>query len=618
MTPTSQRATAFATAGGAPEAQDPGAGDTDLGADREDGVASPWPRRLLVAAIFLTAAMAMVRRTPSQLSHRLLGNLGDPALIIWTLRWDGHALLHNLVSAHPLSIFNANIYAPAKNTLAYADDLISIAPVYNALYAVSHNWTLSLNVLWLGELGLNMGATYSLTRWLTRRTEAAIFAGLACGFSAFVWSQIGHPQLELVGLIPLGLLMLLKLLDRPTMRRAVAAGLVNVFILLAVQYWAAIYVVSVIVVLIGWLIVTRGRVGRQLLVALAVAAVITLVAVPTYIPYHDVEAIQGKRPLAPVWGLRPKDVLRATPGSYLYRALSVDDGVGAGERHLFPGFFTMALALLGLVSLAISYRRTPEPGAGDTAGTAGARAPPRDRRIFVILLIAVGLTAAVLGVGALAGGEWTPWRFFYDHVPGFAGIRVTARLGAVSLMVGAVLAGVGLDALLRRLRHPALRTGLTAVACIVVLAELAGPLAWTTLPSDPSTLAVYHALSHQPAGTVLELPIADPSTDTNRWSYTEPPRMVWATIDWHPRLNGYSGYLSPTYVDDVEVLATLPAPPAIARLRRRDIRYLILHTGIQAGFPMYTDAQAQAVISGLPAGSSVARYGPNYLVDLGP
>lgn len=582
---------------------------------------SPWPRRLVVAAIFLVAEIAMVRRTPGQLSHRLLGNLGDPALNIWTMRWDGHALLHSALR-HPLSIFNANIYFPAPHTLAYADDLLSVAPFYNALYALTHNWTLSLNLLWLGELGLNMGATYSLTRWLTRRTEAAVFAGLASGFSAFMWSQTGHPQLQVIGLVPLGMLLLFKLLERPTMARAVGLGVVNIAILLAAQYWAAMYAIAVLVILVGWLIGARRSIRapmvRNLLVALAVVGAITLVAAPTFVPYHDVQQVQGKRPLSPEWSLRPRDVVRATPGSYLYLSLAADTSTGSGERHLFPGFLTMALAAAGSAALALSYRRGGKSWLADgQPALAGERAPP-DRRLFLVLLLVVALIALVMALGASSHGFWTPWHFLYDHVPGFAGIRVTARLAEVTVLIGAIMAGVGLDAILSRFRRPQLRIAITTVACIVVLAELGGPLEWTTLPSDGATLAVYHALGHRPAGVVVELPMTDPFTDVVRWSYTEPPRMVWSSIDWHPRLNGYSGYEPADYSDDARVIATLPLPAAQARLAQRHVRYLIVHVGFQAGYQMLTEAQATFLLDSLQPGATWARFGPNYLVDLGP
>jgi hypothetical protein len=94
--------------------------------------------------------------------------------------------------------------------------------------------------------------------------------------------------------------------------------------------------------------------------------------------------------------------------------------------------------------------------------------------------------------------------------------------------------------------------------------------------------------------------------------------MVYSTIDFHPRLNGYSGYSSPTYGDDLAAIATFPSPAAFARFGLRRIRYLILHVGEQNGYPMYTEDQARRAVAQLPPGATAARYGTSYLVDLGP
>jgi hypothetical protein len=94
--------------------------------------------------------------------------------------------------------------------------------------------------------------------------------------------------------------------------------------------------------------------------------------------------------------------------------------------------------------------------------------------------------------------------------------------------------------------------------------------------------------------------------------------MVYSTIDFHPRLNGYSGYLSPTYGDDLAVLGSFPSPSAFERLHLRRIRYLVLHVGEQNGFPMFSEGEAGRAVSQLPAGASAGRYGKAYLVDLGP
>jgi hypothetical protein len=93
--------------------------------------------------------------------------------------------------------------------------------------------------------------------------------------------------------------------------------------------------------------------------------------------------------------------------------------------------------------------------------------------------------------------------------------------------------------------------------------------------------------------------------------------MVWATIDYHPRVNGYSGYVSPTYDSDAAIIRTIPAPAAFAKLRSMDVRYLILHVGVQTDIMMYTEDQARSIIAALPVGATVDRYDANYLVDLG-
>ena len=46
----------------------------------------------------------------------------DFHLFMWTLSWDVHAFVHQ-----PLSIFEANIFFPGRDTLAYSENLIGSA-----------------------------------------------------------------------------------------------------------------------------------------------------------------------------------------------------------------------------------------------------------------------------------------------------------------------------------------------------------------------------------------------------------------------------------------------------------------------------------------------------------
>ncbi len=566
---------------------------------------SPWRRRALVTAIFVVATALIIRRSPSQLATRLPGDLGDSVLQIWIVRWTGHALVHS-----PRHLFDGNIFWPLRGTVAYADPLLTLAPMYAAFYGLTHNWILSWNMIWLGMIGLNLGATYSLTRWLTGRTDAAIFAALPAGFSAYVLGQAGHPQLQMIGLLPLALLLLFKLVERPRYRVAALLGLTNIAIALGALYIAAGYALAVAVILTGLIVLMRGRLGWRLVGCLVLSGAMTLVAAPSFIAYHNVSQTFGKRPLAPEWGLRPRDIVRPAPGSYLYKSLSKNTDKGSYERHLFPGFTTMLLAFVGVGVLGARRRR------GTTRPEPGPPTPP-DRPSLLALLVLAGAVMGVLAVGATARGPWTPWRFVYDHIGPLASVRVTARLAAVSILAGAVLAGVGLAWVLRRISHPAGAVALTCLASVMVLAELAAPVPYTHIASDRGTLAVYQALSHRPSGAVVELPIFEPVSEPSNWAYAEASRMVWSTIDFHPRVNGYSGYIPVSWYDDVLKIRSLPDPNAFATLKSLQVRFLILHLGIQTGIRMYTVPQARTIMAGLPASATVSQYGDNYLVDLG-
>jgi hypothetical protein len=618
---------------------------TPLRARRPEPKATPWDpdnhrwrRRGIVFLIFVVATGLMLRRTPSELSTRMPGDLGDAVEMIWILRWAGHGLVSN-----PLHLFNANIFWPLPNTLALSDPMVSVAPVYGLFFALTSNWVLSWNVLWIGLILLNLGSTYSLTRWLTGRTDAAVFAALPVGFSAFVLEQSGHPALQVIGLVPLGLLLLCKVLERPRFTTAALLGLVTFILAIGALYIAAGFALAVVIIVGGVLLITRGRIGWRVLACLALAAFITMLSTPVFVALHQVTVTYGKRGLVPEWGMRPRDIVRTSAGSYLYKALSHDTDPGSYERHLFPGFTTIALALVGLVVLFVDRRAlirrrssTNREANADPATTAdrehlsrngklggrarvGAGVVPPDRSRYLILLIVAGAVIGVLAVGALARGPWTPWRAVYRYGGPLAGIRVPARLAYVSILAGAVLAGSGLAAILRRVSHPALGVAVTAGLCALVLVELAAPIHYTSIPDDTATLAVYHELAQRPSGPVVDLPIYDPYVDGGaNWAYGEASRMVWSTIDFHPRVNGYSGYAPDSWHRDVVEIKTLPAPGAFEKLKNLRVRFLVLHMGVQTGIQMYSEADAAAIIKALPPTATVGRYGSNYLIDLGP
>jgi arabinofuranan 3-O-arabinosyltransferase len=100
----------------------------------------------------------------------------------------------------------------------------------------------------------------------------------------------------------------------------------------------------------------------------------------------------------------------------------------------------------------------------------------RDRLLFVLLaILAVVVMAGIFPVGSPRPfGRFLLWA--YDRVPGAVGLRTTYKIGALLALSIALLLGIGLEELGRRVR-PALRLAAVAVVGAVVAAN-AFPL-WT-------------------------------------------------------------------------------------------------------------------------------------------
>jgi hypothetical protein len=228
-----------------------------------------------------------------------------------------------------------------------------------------------------------------------------------------------------------------------------------------------------------------------------------------------------------------------------------------------------------------------------------------------VLLVLAGVALLSLAYGPNLFGHQGPFRFFHDHVPGFRGIRVTARFASVALLALAMLAANGYAALAARVPRRVVPI-LFAASLGLLLAELAAPLPWAHLDDGASTLAVYHALATRPPGAVVELPIMDARTQPGPWAYIEGPRMVYSTIDWNPRFNGYSGFVPLNYFDQLTTLNTFPSPESLAVARHLHLRYIVIGTGAPGGL-LWTDDQARAAATtGL-----ASRYGNTWLIDLG-
>jgi len=243
----------------------------------------------------------------------------------------------------------------------------------------------------------------------------------------------------------------------------------------------------------------------------------------------------------------------------------------------------------------------------------------RDRGFFVL-----GLVAALwvsLGPAPQAFGRpldiASPYRFLYDHVPGFDGLRAPARLAMLGTLMLTVLAGYGASTIARYRGG----TAVLAVVCglflleathvpftlngIAAVGDLVTPEARVYPPQQAP--AVYREMARQPEASVLvELPLGQTDYDLRA--------VYYSTVHWRPIVNGYSGFFPPQYGLLMTALSEIPRHPdlSLEAIRASGATHAIVHEGA------YREGEGEATSAVLRGAGAVElfRQGSEVLLRL--
>jgi hypothetical protein len=608
-------------------------------ARREQPQWAPSPslgRAELIWAALAGVLLAIVTSWPLilHMPSRIAPDLGDPVRTAWEVTWVGHAILHQ-----PLHLFDANVFYPHKLSLAFSDSLLGYGPA--GLFGSGTVAALvRYNLLFLFAWSLCFFGAYLLARELGLGRLGGAAAGAAFAYAPYRVTEAGHLHVISSGGIPLALFLLLRGYRRGSRGLVIAGWLVAAWqvslgFTLGLQFCYLLAVLAVMAAVYWWrggLRIPAGGskpargsdsdtgareaapeeeaggearprrgplIPRHLLaVTLAGIAVVGVIGVYESLPYlkiaHDYPT--AKRTL--------KEVRNYSSGPAAWLSASSENRVWGGltsgmrakvhsknESVFFPGGLILLLAAIGLA------------------------APILTRRLRLGLALGV-LTCSLLALGLGLGGAGYPFRLLHDYAPGWDGVRVPGRVFTLGTLFYALLAGAGVQLLVRRVTPWGRRRSLEALPALVgvalavgIVAEGAGHLAHPVVP-QPARAEIGLP------GPIMDLPTDGPAD--RLWQY-------FSTDGFYKIPQGNSTF-DIYSVDDLRGgVDAFPDKASVEKLRYYGIKTVVLHlrmprlpgvVGYAHAEPPNAAAAAAKPVAGL--GMTRRQVGSVVIYEIGP
>ncbi|OGD30342.1 MAG: hypothetical protein A2Y56_08985 [Candidatus Aminicenantes bacterium RBG_13_63_10] len=586
----------------------------------------------LALGLFLLLALLMTYPLVLHLGTHVRDH-GDPLLNAWILAWNNRQMVRLDVGGW----FEANIYHPYRNTLAYSEHLFPQALAALPVQLLSGNPILAYNVVLIFGFVTSAFGMFLLARRLTGHFLGSVAAGFIFAFSPFMIAHLFHLQVITAGGIPLVFLFLINFFDQGRWKDLFLFSLFFVLQSLANGYYALyLSIMAGLFILIMTLVRRKWREARFWSQMAVFALLAALCLGPFLYRYAQVKSLLGLQ--RGIGGARFTSYLATSPLNVIYGRVTSKFHIPEGE--LFPGAVVVLLAAAGCAA-SLRFRRRDLPRTDEGASRAGvrvlflglaslivfvayvlyrvvlkggfelillpglaihARSPLKPLLVLAVLVLGYHALKKTLRAGPLLGSRsidpvaWAlflilvlaffmtfgmggPYELLAMFIPGFEGLRAAARSHIFVMFSLSIFAAFGLREASRRLKGAA-RTSVLALASLVILAEyLSVPVLTKSIPVKKDIPAVYQWLASQKGDfALLELPL--PARGRSPGGL-ECPRIYYSAYHWKRLVNGFSGYIPPLY----DLLRErwdggAPMEQNILDLKSLGVRYLLLHESL--------------------------------------
>jgi len=537
-------------------------------------------RDAIPIALFLALPLVMTNPLVLHIANAV-EDKQDALLNTWIIGWVGHALITD-----PLNLFNANIFYPYTNTLAFSETMLPQGLFALPFNLAFDNTILGYNLVLLASFFLAAYAMYLFVFDLTRHRGAAMIAGIIFSFNPYNLGNLAQVQLLSLGWLPLAMMYLRRMMQTEVSSQKSVVRICFLFALFfSLQALSSFYYAFLagfaVALYILWFFITHptSRITfyalrfRNLVIS---ALLIAVAVVPFFIPYLQVQQQLGfERKVTESEPFSASLILytQVSPQNVLYSNLLAPRPPimlgGYPLDNLFPGIIALVLATIGIVATK-----------------------NRDRWFYLILLafaFSLSLGPRLFLSPSIGTDIALPYRWLYDAFPLMKALRAPVRFDALVMFALAILSGFGLA----RLTHHASRFtfyALRIAPLLIALEYFAFPAVHITpVPVGDQIPQYVRWLAKQPSGVVLELPMIA-SDSTQPLDLT--PQYL-STYHWHATPDGYSGFNPPRRGEIAYAMQSFPSEPSIALLQALDVQFVVVHRDRMPNW----DAQQAALAS---------------------
>ena len=487
---------------------------------------------------------------------------GDTLINLWTLSWGTHSLLTD-----PVNYFNANIFYPERLTLAYSEHQYSTVLIFTPLFLIFRNQVIAYNLTFMLSFALSGYFMYLFVRYVTKNRIAGILSGLFFAFFPYRYHQLPRSQLLSIYWMPLSLLWLFKLFEKPDFKRSLLFALFTSLSILASFYLGFQLLFLLIVMLIFIFFTTRKEFVKKMFFLVISILIICLIFLPFVIPYLEIskEFPDFNRSIETTIGYSAEisSFLQFFESNLLFSRILKNhlNGILVPGAGFFPGFTILFLSFLGVIFI----RRKTTGFDRDNMWMNISRFG-----FITVLLFSVLMMLGPVLKSASFPEIRLPYYYFYKYFPGFKSMRVPSRFVISTMLSLSVLSGLGfnwLQGFVKKIKYKWVFTSIPIIFCVLIIFENFNyPIDLEKMDIKGKLPISYELISRSKCQEI----VFDPTN-------AGPLSNYYSTYHFKDVLGGESGYISNFYSELNEIISDSKNPESYDYLEGTGVTKIVLN-----------------------------------------